>query len=228
MARRNVNQGAIELAIFLVAAAISFALRLLFKALELLMVLLVVFFDWFSRTPQAETSMAEEKPKAVPYKPPHNWKPPTLVAQEKAQRANLQVLSTVEPPKHFAQALSVGHEGIERCIRAGDWDTARLALQKVAYTMPDASPSDKAAFTEYMKHFAVRDPLYKKVIEKALVLVADEPGIKQTALYPRFPNVQPETIRYVLYFADQLGHIKRIKKGNTYLLHTPGERDQLG
>jgi hypothetical protein len=183
-----------------------------------------------STTDIDELPIEQPLPKPKPYTPPHNWKPPALIAQEKAAReqATVEVLEAAPAPKHFAQALSLGHEGIERCIRAGDWDTARLALQKVAYTMPNASPSEKAAFTEYMKQFAARDPLYKKVIEKALLLVTDEPGIKQTALYPRFPNVQPETIRYVLYFAEQLGHIKRIKKGNTYLLRMPGEGGQLG
>lgn len=121
-------------------------------------------------------------------------------------------------PVHWASVLIQGHDGIQACIDRGDWDSARSALQRLAYGMVDATIEDKAAFTDYMKDFAAIDPLYRSVMEKALPLIIETPGMKQTQFYPLFPGIAAETIRYVFYYADQLGEIKRQKKGNSYLL----------
>lgn len=122
------------------------------------------------------------------------------------------------PPMPWGSVLIQGHDGIQACIDRGDWDSARSALQRLAYGMVDATIEDKAAFTDYMKDFAAIDPLYRSVMEKALPLIIETPGMKQTQFYPLFPGIAAETIRYVFYYADQLGEIKRQKKGNSYLI----------
>jgi hypothetical protein len=50
------------------------------------------------------------------------------------------------------------------------------------------------------------------------------PGIKQSDLTKKLKGNDEalEALRYVLYFASELGQIVRIKKGNTYLLYLPG------
>jgi hypothetical protein len=127
---------------------------------------------------------------------------------------------------HWASVLIQGHEGVQSCINRGDWDSARAALQRLAYSKVDVPAEEKAAFTEYMKDFASIDPLYRTVMDKALPLIIASPGMKQTQFYPQFPAIPAETIRYVFYYADQLGEIVRQKKGNTYLIHPAQEQIQ--
>lgn len=119
---------------------------------------------------------------------------------------------------HWARVLIHGHEGIQACIDMGDWDAARSALQRIAYTMTKAPAEDKAAFTAYMTDFAGIDPLVRSVMDRALPVIVESPGMRQTQFYTLFPEVPAETLRYVLYYAHELGLIKRQKKGNSYLI----------
>jgi hypothetical protein len=146
------------------------------------------------------------------HRAPQNWAPPALAQAQPA------VPTSTDPSPHWAEIIGQGHAGIEACISRGDWDGARAALQKVAYGMVTAKEEDKAVFTAYMKEFSTRDPLYRAVMAKALPLIIESPGMKQTQFYPLFPSIPPETIRYVFYYADQLGEIQRQKKGNSYLI----------
>jgi tetratricopeptide (TPR) repeat protein len=126
--------------------------------------------------------------------------------------------ATSSPNVDSAAIAAQGHAEIEACIARNDWDTARAAIQKVAYGMVDADPEQKARFTDCVKTFATRDPLYRAVMAEALPLILESPGMKQTQFYPVFPTIPTETIRYVFYYADQLGEIRRQKKGNSYLI----------
>lgn len=101
-------------------------------------------------------------------------------------------------------------------IETRDWDGARRFLQKMAYGMVDAPERAKREFTELMKAFSTVDPLYKECMEVVRPLVAASPGVRQTELYEHMPVDDLEQARYVLYFAHQLGHIARRKKGNSY------------
>jgi hypothetical protein len=112
-----------------------------------------------------------------------------------------------------------GVKDIDRLIEAGNWDSARAALQRVAYGMLNAPQADKERFTAAMCQFAKRDPLYSDVMAIVTPLVEQTPGITQTKIYPHLPAIDPETIRYVLYYAAELGDIVRQKKGNSYALH---------
>lgn len=102
------------------------------------------------------------------------------------------------------------------------WDEARRQLQQVAYGMVDALPHEKAAFTDLMKEFAARDPLFSSVLRTVMPLVRAQPGMLQSGIYKHLPGIGPEEARYALYFGEQLGILRRAKKGNSYRLYEPG------
>lgn len=103
----------------------------------------------------------------------------------------------------------------------GDYDIARSMLQKIAYSMVgnDVTQQQKDDFTKLMTNFASEDPLYKEVMDKLLPMVIANQGITQSKIYQGQTEDIKEQMRYVIYFAEKLGHIKRIKKGNSYQLY---------
>lgn len=107
---------------------------------------------------------------------------------------------------------------IERAVTRRDYDFARTWLQKFAYTTADKNVPQgvRDRFKTLMTAFAKQDPLYQKLIAKILPMVEAQPGIMQTALYPQLPGFDEEQIRYVLYFAHELGDVNRLKKGRSY------------
>ncbi len=109
-------------------------------------------------------------------------------------------------------------EEVRQQMRLSEWDEARRMLQKISYGMVDAPAHEKAQFTSLMAEFAARDPLCAGVLRVVLPLVRAQPGIVQKALYKHLPGVSSEEVRYVLYFAEQLQVLSRVKKGNSYQL----------
>jgi hypothetical protein len=112
---------------------------------------------------------------------------------------------------------------IEDAWKRGDYDWVRMQLQKIAYSMvgPTVTETDKQNFTEVMKDFAKEDPLYNEVMTRLLPMVQESPGMVQSQIYKGEPDHIKEQMRYVLYFAQELGHIQRVKKGNSYRLYPP-------
>ena len=104
------------------------------------------------------------------------------------------------------------------------YDEVRLQLQKISYGMVgrDVPEDERQRFKQFMSEFAQVDPLYREVIAQVKPFVLDHPGMLQSALYARFPAYGQETLRYVLYFAHELGEIHRRKKGRSYELLPPG------
>jgi hypothetical protein len=111
-------------------------------------------------------------------------------------------------------------EYIEDTWKRGDFDAARKMLQKIAYSMvgKDITKEEKDYFTGFMADFAREDPLYKDVMLRLLPIVSSNPGMLQSKIYEGQPDDIKEQMRYVLYFANELGHIRRVKKGNSYQL----------
>lgn len=144
-----------------------------------------------------------------------------LVAPPRPQ-ASSPPTSEPPPPQAWQETVLRGAEELDRLVSIGDWDSAREALQRISYGMVDASRDEKAAFTEAMCKFAARDPLLHRVMAVVLPLIEKAPGLVQSKLYPHVPDVSPELVRYVLYYAAELGQIERIKKGNSYALYAPG------
>lgn len=128
-------------------------------------------------------------------------------------------------------AQQIDDPWLEHCMRIeqawdrGDYDWARQQLQQIAYGMVGKSVTDEQRkdFTRLMTQFASEDPLYHQVMAKVLPMVRANPGMKQSDIYKGQPDPIKEQMRYVLYFANELGHIHRIKKGNSYKLTLPGD-----
>lgn len=133
--------------------------------------------------------------------------------------ANSEFESTVTPnkPLQFWDGKDV-----EDAIRRDDWDSARAAMQARAYGMLSEDPEIKQKFTELMTWFARQDPLYSEVMRISLPIIAENPGILQTKMYPHLPGMHVEQMRYVFYFAPLIGDIVRIKKGSSYQLFPSG------
>lgn len=106
----------------------------------------------------------------------------------------------------------------------GDYDWARQQLQRIAYGMVGRSVTEaqRKEFTSLMTQFAIEDPLYNEVMERLLPLVQANPGMVQSQIYKGESDEIKEQMRYVLYFANELGHIQRVKKGSSYKLYLPG------
>lgn len=134
------------------------------------------------------------------------------------QRLEVQLQPTVAATtlQAWQTAVDNGSAEIDSLIAKGDWDSARAALQRIAYGMLNAEPEAKRQFTQAMCQFAVRDPLYHAVMKIAAPLVEKTPGMLQTKLYPHLPHLEPEIIRYVIYYAAEMGDLVRRKKGNSY------------
>ncbi len=114
---------------------------------------------------------------------------------------------------------------IETAWDRGDYDWARMQLQRIAYGMVEPSVTDaqRADFTRLMTAFAKEDPFYKDVMERVRPLIRANPGMLQSQIYKGQPDETKEQMRYVLYFAHELGDIIRTKKGNSYKLTLPDE-----
>ena len=109
-------------------------------------------------------------------------------------------------------------------VASGDWGAARRFLQKIAYGISDASADEQRIFKKIMTIFAESDPMYQQCVKNIKPLIEENPGIKQTALYPHMAAApDTENCRYVLYFAHELGDIVRRKKGNSYEVYLPGQ-----
>lgn len=103
-----------------------------------------------------------------------------------------------------------------------EFDAMRFALQRVAYEMVGDrhTQQEKDQFKKIMIYFAYKDPLYNDCIKKIIGIVAKNEGMFQTQIYQYFKEYDIEIMRYVLYFANELGDIHRVKSGRTYKLYT--------
>lgn len=110
------------------------------------------------------------------------------------------------------------HEQLKQFMTKGQWDEARQILQKMSYDMPQASYEEKRLFALYAVEFAKLDPLFSSVLDVVMPALNAQPGIKQTEIYDLLPDVDKETVRYVLYYANMLNIIERSKSGSTYQL----------
>lgn len=103
-------------------------------------------------------------------------------------------------------------------------DDMRAGLQKVAYEMVGDRHDEatKARFKQDMTAFAADDPMVRLIAARVQQLVLDNPGQLQSKIYRHFPEFTKEQVRYGLYFADELGWVRRQKKGSSYRLFPVG------
>ncbi len=142
---------------------------------------------------------------------------PTVVIGDNKLIFDVPATQSMPPPTGDAQ-----YDALARHMTLNQWDEARSQLQRIAYTMLHASQAEKDRFTAVMKEFAARDPLLSQVLGTVMPIVRQQPGTLQSGIYKHLPGVDPEQARYALYFGEQLGLLRRVKKGNSYRLYEPG------
>jgi hypothetical protein len=122
---------------------------------------------------------------------------------------------------------------IKQAWHRGDYDFARTWLQKLAYTLGTIESGQAPAwvhekFKLLVAEFTQDDPLYKSIIDRVVPAVIISPGVLQSDLMKALPDVSPEHFRYVLYYAEYRGDIRREKKGRSYALFPAGsEAEQV-
>ncbi|MBZ0330857.1 hypothetical protein KZO25_11080 [Halomonas sp. ANAO-440] len=107
-------------------------------------------------------------------------------------------------------------------------DASRETLQKVAYeiTRPSHPEEQQQWFRECMTQFVRLDPMYQKTIGRVRDMVRQRPGVVQSEIYKERTEPEMEVARYVLYFAHELGDIRREKAGRSYKLYLPDEMER--
>jgi len=116
-------------------------------------------------------------------------------------------------------------EWARAAARSGDTDRARVEYLKAAESWKQANQEDGGKWAteadlanrEYAA-FVETDPAYRSGLAAILPKIKAAPGILQTDLYKECPELERETVSYVLYFAASAGVIERSKKGRTYEL----------
>lgn len=66
--------------------------------------------------------------------------------------------------------------------------------------------------------FVEGDSVYINGLAELKTIIQNHDGILQTDLYRSYPDLERETISYIIYFAVSAGIIERTKKGRTYEL----------
>lgn len=112
-------------------------------------------------------------------------------------------------------------------MEAGNWDAARGLLRSIAWGTHRTSTDEfKGKLKELIAEFARRDPLFNQIVPMVTAHIHENPGCIQSALMKQFPHLDSEDFRYVLYYAEVLGRIVRVKKGSSYALYLPGSAPQ--
>lgn len=136
------------------------------------------------------------------------------------------------PPPDPRYPLSIGqvplelsvHVGTARSAReAGRLADARLHYQRAAYGFAQLSEAQNAALREEIAGFAREDPLYIEGIGLLRRQLCASPGALQADLTRGMDANNAEALRYVLYYADQLGDVVRVKSGRSYRLYLPDQ-----
>lgn len=116
-------------------------------------------------------------------------------------------------------------EWARQARQAGDHDRARAGYLKCVESWKQANQAEGGkwereldlAKKEY-EGFVQMDPAYRQGLLKLLPLIRANPGVLQSDLYAQCPDLDRERISYILYFADAMGQLRRVKKGRSYEL----------
>lgn len=113
-----------------------------------------------------------------------------------------------------------GLRHLRALLNRAQFDELRAELQRAAYSISrEGTPEERREFTAFVAEFARRDPLYRDLMSTVRPMVRDSPGILQSDLTKRLILYSPDQIRYVLYYAHEIGDLYRVKKGRSYALH---------
>ena len=140
--------------------------------------------------------------------------------RREARRRSGSVARPTYPPDHDDEGSeNAVNDALDRLDQAG-WLNLWRTMQKRAYEMvgPGKTDAEKAEFRQVMTEFAKRDPNFRRVIDTYMPTIRQTPGIKQADLIRGLSEEHKEFARYALYFAHELGEIRRVKFGNSYKL----------
>ncbi|MFQ5777893.1 MAG: hypothetical protein ACE5IP_07790 [Terriglobia bacterium] len=108
-------------------------------------------------------------------------------------------------------------------VAASDFEGARVYYLKCVESWRQANVLCDGAYQEHWQEatreyesFVEKDPVFAGLFEKLQPVIAGNPGILQTELYKKLPEIYKAHMSYVLYFAAKQGKIVRKKKGRTY------------
>lgn len=107
-------------------------------------------------------------------------------------------------------------------LRNGDIHDARVGYLKAVESWKQANQGENNRWEEDLSlakkeyaDFVVNDPLYVNGLSILIEKIKENPGILQTELYKQVEMAR-EDVSYILYFAAEMGVIKRTKKGRSY------------
>lgn len=120
-----------------------------------------------------------------------------------------------------------------RAHESGECDDARACYQKAAYGFSRLTEEEREALKQEIAQFAQTDPVYVDNLAAFRALLQDNPGVLQSELvkgcirgssgYADEAKVR-EVAGYVLYYAEALGDVVRVKSGRSYKLYLPGQQ----
>lgn len=99
-----------------------------------------------------------------------------------------------------------------------DFEAARQELRAIGYRMREecALPEASSAYNDLLSKLMRADPYYTEVIAVVLPIIESRPGIIQSSLTKGFPEFDVDRFRHVMYYAEIIGDIKRVKQGRSY------------
>lgn len=119
--------------------------------------------------------------------------------------------------------LSV-HVGTARAAReAGDIAAARAHYQRAAYGFGQLSEAQNEALKKEISSLVRDDPLYVETLPLLREQLRATPGVLQADLTRGLEASGAEALRYVLYYAADLGDVVRVKSGRSYRLYLPDQ-----
>lgn len=132
--------------------------------------------------------------------------------------------SALHPFDVRSAPLAVGSlvTAARRACQLGDLGTARMCYQKAAYGFSQLTEAQNRTLKAEIALFAMSDGLYVEGMELVRERLLSTPGLLQSELGKSVGDAR-EALNYVLYYADLLGAVIRVKSGRSYRLYLPGQ-----
>lgn len=115
-------------------------------------------------------------------------------------------------------------EAARTAQRQGKWDEAADRYARASYLATQLNlPAEEVAALHLERYQAVADqPIYRRGIAVVREHLARNPGELQSTL-TKTVGENAEDLRFLLYCAEQVGHVVRVKHGRSYRLFLPGQ-----
>lgn len=124
-------------------------------------------------------------------------------------------------------------DSARQASQSGAVDDARACYQKAAYGFNRLSADEREELKQEVAQFAQADPVYVDNLAALRGVIQDNPGVLQSELikgcirgsggYADEATVR-EVFGYVLYYAEVLGDLVRVRSGRSYKLYLPEQQ----